>query len=102
MFVSVTDETCEAVIAATQAGVMLFYKQLCPHCKNMEKVLLKFSALEPDAALLHIDIEANPTAAETHNALRAPTVLIIKEGRKASSKAGLMNPRELAAWYESV
>ena len=49
--------------AATEKGVLLFFKKLCPHCKNMEKVLEKFGAAKPGIALYGIDIEENAAAA---------------------------------------
>ena len=39
MFEDLSDATFEARIAEVKAGACIFYKQLCPHCKNMEKVL---------------------------------------------------------------
>ena len=64
MFEELSDATFQARIAEVKAGACIFYKQLCPHCKNMEKVLEKFSKLQPDAVLLSIDIEQNPVSAQ--------------------------------------
>ncbi len=33
---------------------------------------------------------------------RAPTVCVVKSGKVAAQKTGLMNPREMAAFYESA
>ena len=38
----ITEADYKDRLAATQNGVLLFFKKLCPHCKNMEKVLEKF------------------------------------------------------------
>ncbi|MFR0873961.1 MAG: hypothetical protein ACLSHC_04495 [Bilophila wadsworthia] len=35
----ITEADYKDRLAATQNGVLLFFKKLCPHCKNMEKVL---------------------------------------------------------------
>ena len=102
MLTPLTDATCAEALAGTSAGVLLFYKKLCPHCKNMEKVLEKFAGLEPEAALYAVDIEEHTAAAGQYQAERAPTLLIIKNGQVVDRKAGLMNPKELLAWYESV
>lgn len=99
MFTPLTDSDFVARMAETQAGAVIFYKKLCPHCKNMEKVLQKFAALTPDVALFGIDIEENPAAAAAHEALRAPTILVIKGGAVTGRKAGLMNPKEMLAFY---
>lgn len=99
MFSPLTDSTFNAELATVQAGAVIFYKQLCPHCKNMEKVLQKFSALVPGVVLFGIDIEENPAAAAAHEALRAPTILVIRGGTVKGRKAGLMNPKEMLAFY---
>lgn len=99
MLEHLTDDTLEARIAATEQGLCLFFKTLCPHCKNMEKVLEKFHAAEPDVALFAIDSEENPVCTEKFDAARVPTLLLIKKGAVVSSKSGLMNPRELRALY---
>ncbi len=95
-----TDATFETALAETPAGVLLFFKELCPHCKNMEKVLDKFAAMEPAARLFAIDIEKNPAAAAAFGAERPPTLFVIKNGKEAARKAGLMNPKELLALYK--
>lgn len=89
-------------ISATQAGVLIFFKQLCPHCKNMEKVMDKFHGLEPDVTLLGIDIEEHSAAAAALGAERPPTLCIIKGGNICARKVGLMNPKELLALYKSA
>ena len=61
----ITEADYKDRLAATQNGVLLFFKKLCPHCKNMEKVLEK-------------------------------------GGEVKASKVGLMNPREMAAFFEKA
>lgn len=102
MFETVTDSTYGERFASVEGGICIFYKKLCPHCKNMEKVMQKFQAVEPDVALLGIDVEENPAAAVACDAQRVPTLLIIKNGKMAAKKTGLMNPRELQAFYFSA
>lgn len=102
MFQELTDANYKDVFAATAAGVCIFYKQLCPHCKNMEKVLEKFSARVENVNIFKIDSEANPEAMQALQAERAPTLVIIKEGAIKLTKAGLMNPKELITLYENA
>ena len=59
----ITEADYKDRLAATQNGVLLFFKKLCPHCKNMEKVLEKFGAAKSGIALYGIDIEENAAAA---------------------------------------
>lgn len=102
MLTTITDADYVATIAASPAGAVLFYKKLCPHCKNMEKVLEKFSALKPDVTLFAVDVEENPVAAQAFEALRAPTILVVKQGKVTGKKAGLMNPKEMLAFFEGA
>ena len=92
----ITEADYKDRLAATQNGVLLFFKKLCPHCKNMEKVLEKFGAAKSGIALYGIDIEENDAAAA------APTIFVIKGGEVKASKVGLMNPREMAAFFEKA
>ena len=101
-FAELNDTTFKEKIKAAEGGILLFYKQLCPHCKNMEKVLAKFSAKAPDVIIMTIDSEACPDAMAAMGAERVPTLAIIKGGKAVKTKAGLMNPKELRAMYESV
>lgn len=101
-FIELDDTSFRATLAETTGGIVLFYKALCPHCKNMEKVLEKFSAKVPEAALMKIDSEQCPEAMSTLGVERVPTLLIIRNGRVGATKTGLMNPKELRALYESV
>lgn len=98
----ITDAIYQDRIAAVDAGVCIFVKKLCPHCKNMMKVMEKFSALQPGVSLLSMDIEDNTAAAKEFEAERAPTVLVIKNGKVVATKAGLMNPKEMLAFYQGA
>ena len=102
MYTMLTSESVEAAVAATNSGILLCSKKLCSHCKNMEKVVEKFKAQFPDVMFLKIDSEDSPEAMTALGAERVPTVIVIKSGKAVARKPGLMNPRELAAFYSSA
>lgn len=102
MFTVLDDSTYKATIESTQAGVLICFKKLCPHCKNMEKVLMKFSGKHPDVKLFSLDSEENPEAVVELNASRIPTIVVIKNGAIAATKSGLMNPKEMTAFYQNA
>lgn len=102
MYTQVTSTTYTAAITATRQGVLLCFKKLCPHCKNMEKVMEKFSAQRSEIALFKLDSEEDPEAMSALGAERVPTILIIKDGKVTALKTGLMNPRELAALFDNA
>jgi len=101
-FIEITEKDFETIVAKTQEGLVIFYKKLCPHCKNMEKVLLKFSAKNENIAILRINQEENPEACRIAGVERCPTIVIIKQGAISSSKPGLMNPKELILFYQNA
>ena len=101
-FTEINDISFQETLTATEAGIILFYKNLCPHCKNMEKVLAKFSIKSRDTAIMTIDSEACPLAMTITKVERVPTLVIVKAGKIVANKVGLMNPKELLALYASV
>jgi thioredoxin 1 len=101
-FTELTDTSFKEKLAATHGGIVLFYKELCPHCKNMEKVLAKFSAKAPEIDIMVMDSEACPDAMTALGVERVPTLVIIKGGQSLVTKAGLMNPKELRGLYQSA
>ena len=100
----ITEADYKDRLAATQNGVLLFFKKLCPHCKNMEKVLEKFGAAKPGIArgLREGHVVRCAAAAAALGAERPPTIFVIKGGEVKASKVGLMNPREMAAFFEKA
>jgi len=102
MFTELTDDTYSQAIKDTASGVLICFKKQCPHCKNMEKVLEKFASKNPEVKLFKLDSEENPAALAELDSERAPTILVIKGGQIAARKAGLMNPKEMKAFFASA
>lgn len=102
MFTQLTDANYKETFSTTAEGVCIFFKKLCPHCKNMEKVLEKFAARVEGVSLFAIDSEENPAAMQDCGAERAPTIVVIKNGAIVATKAGLMNPKEMIAFYQNA
>ena len=102
MYAQLTAENYKETIAHTSQGLLLCSKKLCPHCKNMEKVMEKFSTQRRQAALFKLDSEEEPQVMADLGVERVPTMLIIKEGKVAVAKTGLMNPRELTALFDNA
>lgn len=98
----ISKSTYESAIAGIDAGLLLCHKKLCPHCKNMEKVIEKFMGQRAGLSLILLDSEDEPEVMSALGAERVPTIMIIKGGKVVGSKTGLMNPRELAALYDKA
>lgn len=99
MYTELTIDTYKEAIASTERGILLCSKKLCPHCANMAKVMEKFTMKQSAVKLFKLDSEEQPDAMAALGAERVPTLFIIKNGKVAAKKAGLMNPKELAALY---
>lgn len=102
MFTELTDANYRQTIEETKSGVLICFKKQCPHCKNMEKVLEKFASKKADVFLFKLDSEENPEALAELDSQRAPTIFVIKEGKIAARKAGLMNPKEMKAFFAAA
>ena len=83
-------------------AVIFFHKELCPHCKNMEKVLIKFSGKAPSVEIFSINSEAHPELMEKLSFERVPTLVFVRNGEVVKVHSGLMNPRELKALHASL
>lgn len=100
MFTQLTSKNCMAAIADTEQGVLIGYKELCPHCLNMEKMLIKYSKTHPDISLFRLNIEESPDTFKELGGERPPTIFVIKNNSIVARKAGLMNPKEMKAFYQ--
>lgn len=98
----ITKDNYQETIASIEQGLLLCHKQLCPHCKNMEKVIEKFRGQRPDVSLILLDSEDQPETLAALGAERVPTIMVIKGGKVKALKTGLMNPRELTALFDSA
>ncbi len=102
MFTELSDTNFAETISTIETGIVICFKKLCPHCKNMEKVLEKFAKKNAGVPLFNLDSEENPKTMEGLKTDRIPTILVIKNGTVAAQKSGLMNPKEMIAFYEGV
>lgn len=99
MFTPVTNDDYVQKIAEVKNGVLICHKKLCPHCKNMEKVLMKFADGRSGIVFYSLDSEENPEALQDLGVERVPTILVLRDGEVKAKTYGLMNPREFAAVY---
>ena len=96
------DGNYSAAVEEIEKGLVLFHKKLCPHCKNMEKVMEKFSVKKPGVPLFRVDSEECLETMNTLGLEKVPSLVIVKKGVPAKIKLGLMNPRELLAMYDAT
>lgn len=102
MFVELHDNDFTSTVDSAETGIVIFTKKLCPHCKNMLKMLEKFQRIVPGVPVFTVDSEECPESMALASVERVPTVCVVKGGKILAQKAGLMNPREMEALYESA
>lgn len=99
---SVPKEHLDNFFASLSDAILFFHKELCPHCKNMEKVLIKFSAKAPSVEIYSIDSEIHPELMKKLSFERVPTLVFVRNGEVVKVHSGLMNPRELKTLHASL
>jgi thioredoxin 1 len=84
------------------SGVLLFYKNFCPNCRALEKVLEKFFTANCEVNLFRINSDESSSVLKSLGVERVPTVWILREGSILVKKVGLMNLREMTEFYLSA
>lgn len=98
MFTEINDDTFTDSVASG-LSIVLFFKEKCPFCKAMEKIIGKFSErpgiAEKNIRYLHINRETSPRSAQAMEVERTPTLLIFRDGRKLHGKSGDVTYKDL-------
>ena len=80
--------------------IVLFYKDKCPFCNAMKKILTKFAdkpaAQGKPLRLFQINRETSPEMTEALGVTRIPSVMVFKGGEKTESKSGDVTFKDLA------
>ncbi|MBI9091831.1 MAG: thioredoxin family protein [Desulfobacterium sp.] len=98
MITEIQDTEFEASIASG-LNMVLFYKDKCPFCNAMKKILIKFSG-RPAAAgkgirYFQINRETNPQTTEALGVTGIPSLFIYRDGEKIAEKSGDVTYRQL-------
>ena len=98
MFVEITDETFETSVAGGLC-LVLCYKEQCPFCKAMKKIITKFSDMpaagNKQIKYFEMNSETNPRQVESLRVERIPSLFIFRDGQKMASKSGDVTYKEL-------
>lgn len=82
-------------------GFIIFYKNLCPHCKVMSKVLEKIIAQDTRLKVFSVDSEKNSELMEQLNITRVPSICSLHNGKITGVQTGIKNPKETILFYNS-
>jgi thioredoxin 1 len=98
MFTEITDDSFSDSVA-TGLNIVLFYKEKCPFCKAMEKIITKFAArpavADKEIGYFNINRETCPKSTESMEVERIPAVIIFRDGQKVHSKSGDITYKDL-------
>ena len=87
MITEIQDNEFEKAIASG-LNIVLFYKDKCPFCNAMKKILVKFSGMPgakgKEISYFQINRETNPETVEALGITRIPSLFVYRDGRKNS------------------
>jgi len=83
----------------TNDCLVVFFKDLCPNCKVLMKVLEECLVQHSELNISGVNTEENPDLMEASDVSKVPTVIVYKKGKPVARKSGIMNPTEMMAFY---
>lgn len=83
--------------------IALVYKERCPNCKVMAKVLItKCLTQNENIVLAGINSMESEELVDSLDAARVPTMLFYKDGELVGKKVGIIKPAEILSFYQTV
>ncbi len=100
--VQLTNESFEAVVA--QEGVVLvdFWEPGCAPCAAFAPVFERVSQRHPDLCFARVDVEAEPTLAETFGVTAVPTLMVFRDGVPLVREPGVLADADLESLISHV
>ena len=98
MITEIEDKDFESTIASG-LSIVLFYKDRCPFCNAMKKILVKFSGMPgakgKEIKYFQINRETSPDITASLDVERIPSLFIFRDGEKIAQKSGDVTYRQL-------
>ncbi len=101
---SVTDATFEAEVLRSELPVLVdLYADWCQPCKQLSPIVAQVAEeLAGKIKVVKVDVDSNPTVAQTFRAQSIPMLLVIAEGRVAQQHVGVLDKPGLLRLLEPV
>ncbi len=91
----------DALVAGSDCLVIL-YKDRCPYCAVVFKVLAKCLPAYPGLKAAAINSEEHPEMLGRLGTSKVPTVFVYAGGAEKGRRSGVMNPAELSALIGTI
>lgn len=92
-----TDSTFKDVVG-TGVTLVDFWATWCPPCRMQGPIIEKVAdALEKQAVVAKVDVDANPETATTYGVSSIPTLIVFKDGKEVKRFVGLQQEPALVS-----